>query len=229
MDFLARSLPLLGKEGLATLKKSRVLVLGLGGVGAACAEALVRGGVGRLVFCDGDAYSPTNKNRQLYATDETLGENKARVAALRAKAINPEIDVEAREVFYRAGEAFGLENFDYICDCIDDVDAKLDLICRAHEQGTPIISAMGAGGKLDPTRFRVADIAKTHTCPLAKKMRVELRRRGVTHTPVVFSDEISRAVTSPPSSVSFVPPVMGFLMAAEVVRTLCETTETEEE
>ncbi|MBQ2730783.1 MAG: tRNA threonylcarbamoyladenosine dehydratase [Clostridia bacterium] len=229
MDFLARSLPLLGKEGLATLKKSRVLVLGLGGVGAACAEALVRGGVGSLVFADGDAYSPTNKNRQLYATDETLGKNKALVAAHRAKEINPEITVEAREVYFKAGEDFDLDGFDYICDCIDDVDAKLDLICRACEQKIPIISAMGAGGKLDPTRFRVADIAKTHTCPLAKKMRVELRRRGITHTKVVFSDEISRAVTSPPASVSFVPPVMGFLMAAEVVRTLCETTETEEE
>lgn len=220
MDFLTRSVPLLGEGGLQRLSDSRVLVLGLGGVGAACAEALVRAGVGSLVFADGDCYSASNQNRQLYATGKTLGQNKAAVAAARARSINPQACFEAREFFYKVGEDFDLAGFDYVCDCIDDVEAKLDLICRAHALSLPILSAMGAGGKLDPTRFRVADIAKTHTCPLAKKMRLELRRRGILHTEVVFSDEVARAVTSPPASVSFVPPVMGFVMAAHVVRTL---------
>lgn len=220
MDFLSRALPLYGEGGIETLQKSCVAVFGLGGVGAACAEALVRAGVGKIVFVDGDSYAPTNKNRQLYATEQTLGENKARVAARRASEISPEIQADAREVFYRAGEGFDFSGIDYICDCIDDFEAKVDLICRAKERGIAIVSAMGAGGKLDPTRFRVADLAKTHTCPLAKKLRAELRRRGVTHTEVVFSDEEMRVRTSPPSSVSFVPPVMGFVMASCVIKAL---------
>lgn len=220
MEFLSRALPLLGEEGLVTLKNATVCVFGLGGVGAACAEALCRAGVGSLVFVDGDEYGVTNKNRQLFATDETLGKNKAEVAALRAKSISSDVRVRAVGDFYRAGEDFDFAGVDFICDCIDDVEAKLDLVLRANEAGIPIISACGAGGKLDPTRFRVSDISKTHTCPLAKKMRVELRRRGVLHLPVVFSDEVSRAGSSPPASVSFVPPVMGFVMAGYVVKTL---------
>lgn len=220
MEFLSRSVPLYGEEGVARLQSKTVLVFGLGGVGAACAEALVRAGVGKLIFVDGDTYSVTNKNRQLYAVESTLGENKARVAARRAREINPAVVAEAREVFYVAGADFDFGGADFICDCIDDVAAKLDIISRANELNVPIISAMGAGGKLDPARFRVADISKTHTCPLAKKMRVELRRRGILHLPVVFSDEVSAAVSVPPSSVSFVPPVMGFVMAGYVVNTL---------
>ena len=220
MDFLSRAVPLYGEGGRERLSRARVCVLGLGGVGAACAEALVRAGVGSLVFVDGDTYSETNKNRQLYATDKTLFQNKALVAALRAREINPAAEVVSRETFYRAGDAFDFRGVDFICDCIDDVAAKLDLIRSAVEQNTPIVSAMGAGGKLDPTRFRVTDISKTHTCPLAKKMRVELRKMGILHLPVVFSDEVSQAVTTPPSSVSFVPPVMGFVMAGYVVKTL---------
>lgn len=222
MDFLSRSLPLYPEGGEKRLKDSRVLVFGVGGVGAALSEALVRAGVGHITFVDGDVYSRSNKNRQLYATESTLGENKASVAARRAREISPEIEARAVESFYRAGEDFDLSEYDYVCDCIDDVEAKLDLICRAQAAGVAILSAMGAGGKLDPTRFRVADIAKTHTCPLAKKMRLALRARGVFHLEVVFSDEAARVRTSPPASVSFVPPVMGFVMAAHVILRLLE-------
>ncbi len=223
MEFLSRSLPLLGQEGLDRLKRSHVCVVGLGGVGAACAEALVRAGVGHLTFVDGDSYGVTNKNRQLYATDETIGENKAAAAARRAVSISPSVRVRAVGAFHTPEKPLDVCAFDYVCDCIVSTPDKIDLICRAHEAGTPILSAMGAGGKLDPTRFRVCDLAKTHTCPLAKKMRVELRKRGVAHTKVVFSDEVSLAVTTPPASVSFVPPVMGFILAAEVIKTLALT------
>ncbi len=222
MDFLSRATPLYGEGGKEKLFRATVCVFGLGGVGAACAEALVRAGVGNLIFVDGDSYSETNKNRQLYATDRTLGQNKASVAALRAKEINPAVRAEAREVFYRPGEPFDFRGVDFICDCIDDVPAKLDLIREATCHEIPVISAMGAGGKLDPTRFFVTDISKTHTCPLAKKMRTELRKMGILHLPVVFSDEVSAAVTNPPSSVSFVPPVMGFVLAGHAVKTLLQ-------
>lgn len=225
MEFLSRAIPLYGDGGADRLLGARVCVFGLGGVGAACAEALIRAGVGSLVFVDGDAFSVTNQNRQLYATSATLGENKAAVAARRAKEINPACSASACEAFYRVEDAFDFSDVDFICDCIDDVPAKLDLIRRATEENVPIISAMGAGGKMDPTRFSVADISKTHTCPLAKKMRTELRKMGILHLPVVFSDEVSAVVTTPPSSVSFVPPVMGFVMAGYVVKTLLNKEE----
>ena len=220
MDRFSRSLPLLTEAGLQKLQNARVCVFGLGGVGAACAEALVRAGIGHITFVDGDSYSLSNFNRQLYAEASTLGENKAKVAAARARAICPETEAVAVPSYYVPGEAFDLSLFDYLCDCIDDVPAKVDLICRAKAENVYILSAMGAGGKTDPARFRVADLAKTNTCPLAKKMRIELKKHGIVHTPVVFSDEPPRAVASPPASLSFVPPAAGFVMAGEVVRTL---------
>ncbi len=223
MDFLKRALPLYGEGGTERLSEASVMVFGLGGVGAACAEALVRAGVGKLIFVDGDSYSTTNKNRQLYATEETLGKNKAAVAARRAKEINPAVCVEARECFYRPeDESFSFAGVDFVCDCIDDVEAKLSLMERTEALGVPLVSAMGAGGKLDPTRFRVARLSRTHTCPLAKKIRTLARARGLSDVTVVFSDEVSRAVTSPPASVSFVPPVMGFVMAGHAVRNLLQ-------
>lgn len=222
MDRLSRSLALYPEDGVARLKGAHVCVLGLGGVGAACAEALIRAGVGHLTFVDGDVYTTSNLNRQLYATRLTLGQNKAAVAAQRAKDIDPKVEVHSIERFYRPDEPIELSDFDYVCDCIDDVAAKLDLACRAKEAGVALICALGTGGRLDPSRFCVTDLKKTHTCGLAKKMRTELKKRGITHLPCVFSDEVPAAITSPVSSVSFVPPVSGYVMASYVVRSLLD-------
>ena len=232
-----RTALLLGEEALEKLAASRVAVFGLGGVGGYAAEALARAGVGTLDLIDSDRVDITNINRQIYALDNTVGEFKTEVAALRIHEINPEAKLHLHPVFFlpeNAGD-FDFTKYDYVIDAIDTVTAKLTLIECAKAAGTPVISAMGAGNKLDPAAFEVADIYKTSICPLAKVMRRECKKRGIDHLKVVYSkeppltpdrgeeptgEEQNRTRRAVPGSVSFVPPVVGFIMAGEVVKDL---------
>lgn len=225
-----RSVPLLGEDGLANLQKARVAVFGVGGVGGHLCEALARAGVGELHLFDKDTVSLSNINRQAVALHSTIGAPKVEVMKARIADINPFCRVYTYEVFYLPENAdlYDLSKFDYIADAIDTVSAKIELICRANAAGVPIISAMGAGNKLDPSAFRVADLSKTQGCPLARIMRRELGTRGIRHLPVVYSEEKIRPSRLPsengkatPASVSFVPPAMGLVMAGKIVRDLC--------
>lgn len=228
-DRFEREARLLGREAVERLGRARVAVFGLGGVGGQAAEALVRCGVGALALVDKDTYAVSNLNRQIFATAETVGMPKTQAAARRLKLINPEVELELHQMAYTPDTAGSLDfsRYDYILDCIDMVTGKLAIIERAYREGVPVISAMGAGNKLDPTAFRVADIYETSVCPLARVMRRELRKRGVERLKVVYSTEPPTA-PSPvageepvPGSVAFVPPVMGLIMAGEAVRDLC--------
>lgn len=220
---LMRQELILGEESTGRLSRSRVAVFGLGGVGSYAAEALARCGIGYIALIDGDVYSASNLNRQLFATAGTLGMPKTQAAAQRLRNICPDIGIEEHPIFYTpktAGEV-DLSRFDYLLDAVDMVSAKLELICRAAELGVPIISCMGAGNKLEPTAFRVADIYETSVCPLARVMRRELRRRGVKRLQVVYSQEPpSETGGDVPGSVAFVPSVAGLIMAGEAVKYL---------
>ncbi len=226
-----RTAMLLGEEGMERLRSSRVAVFGLGGVGSFSAEALARAGVGNLLLVDDDVVSPSNLNRQLVALYSTLGQAKALVAKARIADIDPDIRVEARVMRYDAStaDAFDFAAYDYIIDAIDSVTSKLLLIERARAAGTPILSSMGTGNKLDPTALRVDVIEKTEVCPLARVMRRELKRRGIRGVRVVWSPEEPRApqlraeVVPPgrraiPASISFVPPAAGLICAGEAVK-----------
>ncbi|MBR2445727.1 MAG: tRNA threonylcarbamoyladenosine dehydratase [Clostridia bacterium] len=222
----ARSLPLLGEQGLERLQNARVAVFGIGGVGGHLCEALARAGVGELHLFDKDTVSLSNINRQAVALHSTVGLAKVEVMKARIADINPDCRVVAHEVFYLPENAdeYDLSEFDYIADAIDTVSAKVELICRAKAANVPIISAMGAGNKLDPSAFRVADLAKTQACPLARIMRRELGARGIRHLTVVYSEEKPRPSLLPsehgkhtPASISFVPPAMGLIMAGRIV------------
>ncbi len=222
-DFLERTELLLGNEKLKKLKTAHVAVFGVGGVGSYAAEALIRSGIGNITFIDGDRYAVSNMNRQLYATLDTLGEYKAESAVKRAAAISPQCNAVAVNRFYTPDTAdmFDLGAFDYIIDAIDSVKDKTALIAAAHATGTPIISSMGAGNKLDPTGFRVADIADTSVCPLARIMRKQLRQCGILHTKTVYSPEKPLKPDNNgevPGSVSFVPSVAGLIIAGEVIK-----------
>jgi len=229
----SRTEALLGQEALSRLASARVAVFGLGGVGGYAVEALARSGVGTLAIVDGDTVSVTNINRQLLALTETVGLKKTDVAEKRIHSINPDCRVLSYPVFFseETESLFAPEDFDFVVDAIDDVPAKLLLIRLCHERGVRILSAMGAGNKLDPTAFLVDDISKTSVCPLARKMRTELRRMGILHTKVVYSKEPPRAVALRedgrriPASCAFAPAAAGLLMAAEVVRALTEDTD----
>lgn len=224
-DWLMRERMLIGDEAINRLATSRVLLFGVGGVGSYVFEALVRAGVGQLTIVDADKVEPTNLNRQLIADTTTLGMYKVDAAAERAVRINPEIIIDRRAVFAdeeNICELIDSASPDYIVDAIDTVSSKLEIIRAAKERGIGIVSSMGTGSKLDPTRFRIADISKTHTCPLAKVMRVSLRKLGIEHCDVLFSDE-------PPikgnggrivGSVSFVPSAAGLIIAGHTVKWL---------
>ncbi len=243
----ARAELLLGKDGLAALARSRVAVFGIGGVGSFAVEALARSGVGHLALIDDDLVCLTNLNRQLLALHSTVGRPKVEVMAERVRDINPAAEVETFKTFYlpENADAFDLARYDYIVDAVDTVSAKVELAVRSRAAGVPIVSCMGAGNKLDPARFEVADIGATSVCPLCKVMRKELKRRGVESLKVVYSrepplepDESSdhscrRACVCPagsprsctvrrriPGSVAFVPSVAGLILAGEVVRDL---------
>lgn len=220
---------LIGQEGLHKLQAATVAVCGLGGVGGAAVEALARSGIGKLVIIDHDRVDPTNINRQLIAFTSTIGQPKVEVAAARLRDINPECEVIALQMFYNKDCSQQLFDHqpDYVVDAIDSVAAKVDLITECVARNVPIISSMGAGNKLDPTKFMVTDISETHTCPLAKVVRTNLRKLGITRgVKTVFSTEQPRKIDRgdtderAPGSIAFVPPVAGYIIASVVIRDL---------
>lgn len=230
-EAFSRTALLIGQEGVDRLARARVAVFGLGGVGGYVVEVLARGGVGALDLIDSDRIAPSNLNRQILATQATLGQWKTEAARERVLSIHPEARVRTSRVFYGPETAglFDFREYDYVVDAIDTVTGKLALVERARAAGTPILSCMGAGNKLDPGAFRVADIYETEGCPLARVMRRELRRRGVEALKVVYSREeplMSSAVPEPgqrrpvPGSCSFVPAAAGILAGGEVIRDL---------
>ena len=236
MDSLSRTRLLLGADAMEKLNSARVAVFGLGGVGGYVVEALARSGVGALDLIDHDTISPTNINRQILATVDTVGIGKAEAAKQRVLSINPQIKVNAIQKFYGPDTAaeFDFSQYDYVVDAIDTVTGKLALVTAAQAAGTPIISSMGTGNKLDPTKFQIADISKTSVCPLARIMRKECAKRGIKHLKVLFStedpipsdpstltdEELPEGRRSIPGSVAFVPSVAGLIIAGEVIKDL---------
>ena len=229
----SRTQMLLGPEAMEKLRQSRVAVFGIGGVGGYVVEALARAGIGALDLVDHDRIALSNLNRQIIATRETLGQYKVDVAEARIHSINPDCKVTIHRIFFlpETREQFVFSDYDYVVDAIDTVAGKLALVETAKAAGTPIICAMGAGNKLDPSAFRVADIYETSVCPLARVMRSECRKRGIDRLKVVYSTEpplqplqqpeaSSSARRSTPGSVSFVPSVAGLILAGEVIRDL---------
>ena len=224
---------LLGESGLHKLETSRVILFGVGGVGGYVAEALARSGVGHIALVDKDVVSESNINRQIIATTKTIGRAKTEVMQERIAQINPDAVVEVYNCFYLpdTAEQFDFTKYDYVVDAVDNVTAKIELVLRAKEAGTPIIASMGAGNKLEPARFEVADIYQTSVCPLAKVMRRELKKRGVKKLKVVYSKEEPIKNDAPgedgrrstPGSVAFVPSVAGLIIAGEVIRDLCQS------
>lgn len=241
MERFSRTENLIGKAALIRLKNSRVAVFGIGGVGGYSAEALARSGVGAIDIIDSDKVAESNINRQIYALSSTVGKHKTDVASERIKDINPDCKVTTYKIFYlpETADAIDFTNYDYVLDAVDTVTAKLLIAEKSAQANVPVISAMGTGNKLDPTGFKVADIYETRGCPLARVMRTECKRRGITGLKVVYSEEKavkplnaqageSAAENStenaarkvPPASIAFVPPIVGFIMAAEVVKDL---------
>lgn len=239
MNPFCRTERLLGHAALDTLRRSRIAVFGIGGVGSYAAEALARSGIGHFLLVDADHVCPSNLNRQLIALHSTLGRPKVEVMADRIRDINPAAKVETRQTFYlpENADALDLSPFDYLVDAVDTVSAKVELAVRARQAGVPLISCMGAGNKLDPTRFEVADLFDTAVCPLCKVMRKELKSRGVAALKVVYSreapltprEDAEQDAPAPgsgkigprsPGSVAFVPSVAGLILAGEVVRDL---------
>ena len=224
-----RTALIFGDEGMSRLSASRVAVFGVGGVGGHCVQAIARAGVGRIDVFDDDVVSVTNINRQAVAMTSTIGKPKVEVIRDQVMDINPNAKVTCRQMFYTPenADSVDLSAYDYIVDAIDTVSAKLELITRAKALGVPVISAMGAGNKLDPTRFEVEDLAKTSVCPLCRVMRTQLKKRGIAHHKVVYSKEEPMRIVADdangrhaPGSVSFVPPVMGLILAGEVIKDL---------
>lgn len=223
---------LIGKDALDRLKASKVAVFGIGGVGGYVTEALARSGVGSFVLVDNDVVSVTNLNRQIIALDSTIGKYKVDVMADRIHDINPDASVEIKSCFFlpeTSGE-FDFGSYDYVADCVDTVAAKVEIISCARNAGVPVISSMGAGGKLNPEMFEVADISKTSVCPLAKVMRRELRQRGIKNVKVVYSKEepiknivggkADSAGRHVPGSAAFTPSVAGLIMASQIIKDL---------
>lgn len=247
LNQFARSQLLLGEDNMKKLSKARVAVFGIGGVGGYVVEALARTGVGSFVLVDDDKVCLTNINRQIIATRKTIGQYKAEVMRDRILEINPDAEVEVRKCFYlpENSHAYDFSSYSYVVDAVDTVTAKLELIMRAQESNVPIISCMGAGNKLDPTKFEVTDIYKTTMCPLAKVMRRECKKRGIKSLKVVYSPEKptrpiedmsiscrTNCVCPPgaehkcterrdiPGSLAFVPSVAGLIAAGEVIKDL---------
>lgn len=231
IDQFSRTELLIGEDSIQKLQNSRVAIFGIGGVGGYTVEALVRSGVGTLDLIDNDSVCITNLNRQIIATHKTLGQNKVDVAKERALDINPNIKINTYNTFYNneSQHLFEFSKYDYIVDAIDTVEGKLSLIENAKKYNIPIICAMGAGNKMDPTKFEVTDISKTTVCPLARVIRNELKKRHIKKVKVVFStepqikpqktEEESYKKTIPGSN-AFVPPVVGLIIAGEVIKDL---------
>ena len=235
LDQFSRTKLLIGEDGVEKLKKATVAVFGIGGVGSYTVEALARAGVYNLVLIDKDEISVTNINRQIHSTTKTVGKSKVDVMRDRVLEINPNANVLTFNEFYTVenGESMIDRNYSYIVDAVDTVSAKIDLVVRANSYNIPIISAMGAANKLDPTKFEVADIFKTSVCPLARVMRKELKNRNIKKLKVVYSkeepikidnfdevEELTPGKKTLPGSISFVPSVMGLIIAGEVIKDL---------
>ena len=238
-DQFTRTRLLLGDAGIERLKRARVAVFGLGGVGSYVVEALARSGVGTLDIVDDDVIALSNLNRLLYATRENVGQPKTEIVQARIASICPETVVNAYRCFYLPETAgrFDFTQYDYVADAIDTVSGKLQLVLQAKAANVPVISCMGAGNKLDPTAFEVADISKTSVCPLARVMRRELKKRGIEHLKVVYSKEppiepeiaeaddgATHQKRQTPGSCAFVPSVAGLILAGEIIRDLCGVT-----
>ncbi|MBP5380085.1 MAG: tRNA threonylcarbamoyladenosine dehydratase [Ruminococcus sp.] len=248
-DRFSRTELLFGEEAMKVLANSRVAVFGVGGVGGYAVEALARSGIGALDLIDDDKVCVTNLNRQIIAIDSTIGMYKVDAAAERIHGINPDCKVTCHKMFYMPETADKLDfsQYDYVIDAIDTVSGKIEIIMQAKNAGVPVISSMGAGNKLDPTRFEVADIYKTSVCPLAKVMRYQLKRRGIKKLKVVYSKEEpltpqgqavddgsgmtdmrnGSARRSTPASVAFVPSVVGLIIAGEVIKDLVKSAAKE--
>lgn len=229
LNQFSRTELLIGKEAIEKLNKSKVAIFGIGGVGSFVVEGLVRAGVGNFILIDHDTVSETNLNRQIIATTKTIGLPKVEVAKERILEINPNAKVEIiKEFFMPESEGILDNSIDYIVDAIDTVTAKIELVQRANKLNIPIISSMGTGNKLDPTKFEITDIYKTSVCPLAKVMRKELKQRGIKKLKVLYSKEEPIKVKEineknkkqVPGSISFVPSVAGLIIAGEVIKDL---------
>ena len=224
LEQFSREALLIGKENVEKLNNSKVVIFGIGGVGSYVVEALARAGIGSFILVDKDVVDVTNINRQIIATTKTIGKPKVELAKKRILEINPDANVTIyKEFFTPESTDFFDSTTDYIVDCVDTVTAKLEIIIRAKKHNIPVISAMGTGNKLDPTKFEVTDIYKTSVCPLAKVMRKELKIRGIKKLKVVYSKEIPDRVDKnsdmrTPASISFVPSVAGLILAGEVVK-----------
>jgi tRNA A37 threonylcarbamoyladenosine dehydratase len=221
---------LIGDGAVEKLKSAHVAVFGVGGVGGYAVEALARAGIGAIELIDSDRVSISNINRQIIATHDTVGEYKCDVMKSRILSINPDCDVTVHNIFFDESvkESFDFSKYDYVVDAIDSLGAKIELIASAKEKKIPIISAMGAGNKLDPTRFEVSDVSKTEVCPLARAVRTSLKKSGIYNLKVVYSKEnpvvppiVSDGETRRvPASISFVPSSMGLIIAGEVIKDL---------
>ena len=241
---LSRTERLIGKENIEKLASARVAVFGIGGVGGYTVEALVRSGIGYIELIDHDTVAKSNLNRQIIATRDTIGRDKVDVMKERILSINPNAEVVVHKCFFlpENKDDFDFSKYTYVVDAVDTVTAKLTIIEEAGKAGVPVISSMGTGNKLDPTKFEVADISKTSVCPLAKVMRRELKKRGISHVKVVYSKEealtplteegesqcsgqnsedITGRKKIAPGSISFVPSVAGLIIAGEVIKDIC--------
>ncbi|MBE7046909.1 MAG: tRNA threonylcarbamoyladenosine dehydratase [Ruminococcaceae bacterium] len=229
-EYFSRTISLIGEDSFLKLNNSHVAVFGVGGVGGYVCEALVRSGVGKLTIVDNDTVSPSNINRQIIATSDTIGKDKVDVAKERFLSINPNAEIIAKKEFFMpdTSHKFDFSEYDYVVDAIDTVTGKIEIILKAKEEGVPVISSMGTGNKLDPTLFEIDDIYKTSVCPLAKVMRYELKKRNVDSLKVLYSKEKPIIVSNDdesvpgrrhtPSSISFVPSVAGLIIAGEVIK-----------
>lgn len=230
MEQFSRTELLIGKENVDKLKNSKVAIFGIGGVGSFTVEALARGGIGKFILVDKDDVDLTNINRQIIATSKTVGKPKVEVAKERILEINPNANVEIYKEFFMP-ETNGIldKTITYIIDAVDTVTAKIELVKRANELNIPIISCMGTGNKLDPTKFEISDIYKTSICPLAKVMRKELKSRGIKRLKVIYSKENpikinkdKELIKQVPGSISFVPSVAGLIIAGEVIKDIID-------
>lgn len=223
MKQFIRTETLIGKDNLEKLVHSHVAVFGVGGVGGYVCEALARSGVSHITIIDKDVVSESNINRQIIATYDTLGMSKVEVMKKRILSINPSCIVDAIEMFYlpEVSHLIDFSKFDYVVDAVDTVTAKLLIVEKCYEAKIPVISSMGTGNKLDPTKFKIADINQTSICPLAKVMRYELRQRGISHLKCLYStEEAIKTGDRTPASIAFVPSVAGLIIASEVIKDL---------
>ena len=219
----SRTVRVIGEANMNKIQNSSVIVFGLGGVGGAAAESLVRAGVGRIGIVDKDVVDITNINRQIIATDDTVGMKKTDALENRLLSINPDLKIDKYDLFYlpETADSVDLTKYNFIVDCIDNVTAKLELIVRAERVGIPIISSMGTGNKLHPELLEISDINKTSVCPLARVMRRELKKRNISKLTVVYSkEEPVKTDSSVPGSMSFTPPVAGYLITSYVIRNI---------